>query len=48
MFQFMGNHPILTFFLAAMAGETIHCCFKEVASIFKRPELKKDCSCPSK
>jgi hypothetical protein len=35
-YKFAGEHPVLTFFLAAIIGETIIITIKSIASIFKK------------
>ena len=35
-YEFAGEHPVLTFFLAAIIGETILYTIQSIASIFKK------------
>jgi hypothetical protein len=35
-YEFAGEHPVLTFFLALIIGETIIITIKSIASIFKK------------
>ena len=35
LFKFMDEHPVLTFVMLLVVCECIHCCFKEVAVMFR-------------